>query len=420
MGVSLELGSPDESIRFEALLQTLDRPVPCQIRRPDAPEIEPATTALVPRDHWPHHPAARTSITCHVDPTDPALGRFWSGAAPHSDLLSDFRRCADILASGYRLPHRLRLSNGATAQRVPTPTEIAQGQDGTCLDFSLLLAALHESSGGAPILVFSGGCEDRPDHAMVAAWTAPDSEASTPGTPSTPGNPKILNTPKTSGSDEEVIEADALREWIRAGRIRILESTELARDKSRDPVRAEEIARHFVETVACHGVDVRAVRRGAAGRAAPGALLYSPIVARADLLASGMAAAEGGGQRETLHILRAMARMRSPVLVELADEKALLRLGRDGVRESPSKAELKTTQGYQTTFVEARLLASRRPNRVVTEADLLQALLRRPRPAIRRSLEEAGLDPGRMIQGLEASQAASDPVSDSGWDTTHG
>ncbi|MCA9756718.1 MAG: hypothetical protein KDA27_13015 [Candidatus Eisenbacteria bacterium] len=412
---------PEDGLAFETLLQDLERPTMAWVHEDEFSSSEGEVTALLPRGFWPHDADARTSIVSHVDPTDPVLGTFWWGPSGVPELRAVFERCAAAFEPRYRTPSKIRTQNGATAQRVPDPTEIVANQEGTCLDLSLLMAALYEANGGAPLLVFSGGPEESPDHALIAEWVGIPPSLH-PGSSTPP--PGDESSGESTAESVGLIGSDRLRAWVRDGRLRVLESTELAAGKSRAAERAEELGRSFVERVACHAVDVNAVRRATAGRAVPGGLLYAPLVARVDLLATRMAVEERIGQRESRHILQALAELGSPVLGTLLGESGLQALKRRGAPARPgepvSRLSVRTTQGYHTVFIEARVLASARPDRKVTEEDLLCALLRRPRPAIRSLLESAGTNPGSLANTLSPYTPRPLRGGGGGWDTTHG
>lgn len=414
---------------LETLLQDLDRPVRADILagHPDpGPRRLFASTYLLPSSSWPHDGEARRSIVSHIDPTDPSIPDFWrADHRRNQDLLADFQNCVQVFNPTYRKPEKQKLPNGATVQNIPTPGETASAQQGTCLDFAILLAAIHEAGEGAPLLVFSGHRDGSPDHALIAAWT--------------PANHRQTE-PDTDPAHADLLDSKRIRAAVAAGQLVVLESTEIAEGHSRSADEAADRGRRFVEAHECHALDVAAVRRGANGRATPGLLAFDPVVSAAALLATQIAREDGRGQRESSHLLRALAEMRSPLLLETFGSEVAARLSSNpstsnlslsthlahhsqhsaGVATPNPTATLKTTEGYAAALLIAKSYARREANHRVQELHLLRSLLERPRLGISRAIRTAGGSPEQGLATLIAlHKFEPGPSPSSGFDTTH-
>jgi len=150
---------------------------------------ETAPVRLVPASHWGGSGAAPELLAAFVRPNDPVIDAILHDASRR--LVAAGRQSA---MDGYSTHRRERVWEVASAiwsavaafgltyvlppasfersgQKVRWPGDVVERKTGTCLDFSLLLAAAFEQAGLHPILVVVR------EHAFVGLWLTPESFA---------------------------------------------------------------------------------------------------------------------------------------------------------------------------------------------------------------------------------------------------
>ena len=126
--------------------------------------------------HWPLDHDCWPLLAAFVLPHDGAVARLKAdlGARPMS-LESVFALFANFATIEHHDPEVVRTRSGTALQLIRPPWRLLSDLGrlrgaGTCLDLALFAAALLESSGRAPLLLFALDDDGYPCHAMIACW----------------------------------------------------------------------------------------------------------------------------------------------------------------------------------------------------------------------------------------------------------
>lgn len=140
-----------------------------------------AVLELLPRNQWGGLTSLPDMVAAFAQPNDPAVDRLLKQAA---GLLRDSGKEAAINGYEFGTKHAWEIASAiwsavgslgldyvlppasfeSAGQKVRSPSQIADSGIGTCLDLTLLFAALLEQAGLNPLLIFKQG------HAFVGTW----------------------------------------------------------------------------------------------------------------------------------------------------------------------------------------------------------------------------------------------------------
>lgn len=360
---------PDDPL-LEAILERTTHLTLAFVLAPGLPE---AAIPFLPPSSWPHFPEARASVAGHVRPRDPVVESFRSDDFERDAirrLHASFRSVRDQLDPVYDEPDMRALPNGATYQRVLWPHDIEARCVATCLDLTLLLAAVVEANGDDAVLLFTGPLDRSPDHAFLGVWRS------------------------GSNAAQVLLSSEELMTAIEAGELVPIETTELCHGRSRSFAVSRERGLEIAKAGGIHGIDVRRARPGVI----PLQLDYDPHVAAAFDALRRLERERNLDRRESLLLLYGLVIAGGPMVEEvvgtdIAPERlleAILELL--PVRDTPV-ARRKSTTGYTGTLHAARHLARSSRSPCVREVDLLRAILESSavRSKVRYVLSRQGL-----------------------------
>jgi hypothetical protein len=280
-------------------------------------------------------------------------------------------------------------------QAVRLPANVVEELEGTCIDLALLFAACLENRHLHPVLVL---IRTRPyvQHALVGCWRGPS-------------------------QFKEAIEKDGQRvlEWIKEGKLLLLDSVGFAHGEFADQLYADcQKSGHHLLEKACHGQDGHVylhavdVSRARMARCEPLPLGDGVQLDRDVSLVQALARQEaemlGSQEVGARHLLLGLLAMQGGLLPRLfaglgenmAETVAeMARKSLTGTTEVPQRWPLPLTEHSDAVLRRARKLARQDERDLLTEGDLVEALLR-TRSRVRRILKRQGLTVEGCLEAL--------------------
>ncbi|MBU1701318.1 MAG: hypothetical protein KJ970_16825 [Candidatus Eisenbacteria bacterium] len=361
---------------------------------------------LIPCWHWPHSREARISVAAHVLPGEEMIQRIANaasatytkktGSSPLSDLIGAGK--PDAARTSMKAVYDWLIENTSIAYDAPRPVfdewckasyqEIRpphrlithpwelQGA-ANCLDMTVFLASVLEALGLKPLVFFTGGIEEAPNHGFLGCWRE-----------------------RTHRFRPILTGHRALKERVERGEILVLESTGVCQGPRRlDFEAAQKRSQDFFnKTDEIHAVDIAAARPPY-GAVRPMLIPDEPVVRQAYGQARDLADEFALKHGETIHILYGLCAAKGEItswLMASCGSSAEnvreiiarhLPRGKSGGKGAVSRKDTRNAEICRNT---ARSNARIAGSSVVRESDLLWAILENPSRNVGRILEAAG------------------------------